>query len=194
MGAFRALSGAVARARKRLGALPGKGTAIMRNQVEQPDLFGGHCGGSIRSPTAAEIEAAKTPRGGWTRKQLAQWGVAWPPRRGWKRRLIAQSGGLNRYPDCPGYKTERSRESAEKIAGHARTVRRRTLHELVHSHPAGFTADELARRLGEPILTVRPRVSELHAAGLIEPSPERRTNESGHSATVWLASHEGFGR
>lgn len=41
-------------------------------------------------PTADEIEAAKTPNGGWTRATLAAWGVAWPPKRGWKAELIAQ--------------------------------------------------------------------------------------------------------
>lgn len=41
--------------------------------------------GSIPSP--AEIEAGKTPRGAWTRAQLAEWGVPWPPPGGWKRRL-----------------------------------------------------------------------------------------------------------
>lgn len=39
-------------------------------------------------PTAAEIEAARTPAGGWTREQLAEWGVPWPPPKGWKRALI----------------------------------------------------------------------------------------------------------
>jgi len=38
-------------------------------------------------PTAAEIEAGRTKRGGWTRKQLAKWGVSWPPPKGWRRRL-----------------------------------------------------------------------------------------------------------
>ena len=29
--------------------------------------------------TPAEIEAARSPRGGWTRATLASWGVPWPP-------------------------------------------------------------------------------------------------------------------
>jgi hypothetical protein len=41
-----------------------------------------------RIVTAAEIEAAKTKNGGWTRRQLAEWGVPWPPPRGWKARLL----------------------------------------------------------------------------------------------------------
>ena len=31
---------------------------------------------------------AQTRKGGWTKKQLAQWGIPWPPPRGWKSRLI----------------------------------------------------------------------------------------------------------
>ncbi len=34
-----------------------------------------------------QIEAARTPKGGWTRKQLAEWGVAWPPPKGWRKKL-----------------------------------------------------------------------------------------------------------
>ena len=37
----------------------------------------------------AEIEAAKSPRGGFTRQILAAWGVPWPPPKGWRRALIA---------------------------------------------------------------------------------------------------------
>ena len=35
-----------------------------------------------------EINAARTPRGGWTKEQLAQWGVPWPPPKGWKESLV----------------------------------------------------------------------------------------------------------
>lgn len=39
--------------------------------------------------TRAEIDAARTPLGGWTKAQLAEWGVSWPPQKGWKAALIA---------------------------------------------------------------------------------------------------------
>lgn len=42
-------------------------------------------------PTAEQIEAAKSPKGGWTREILAGWGVPWPPPKGWKKRLIKES-------------------------------------------------------------------------------------------------------
>ncbi|MET7543926.1 SpoIIE family protein phosphatase [Streptomyces sp. NPDC005507] len=32
-------------------------------------------------PSPAEVAAAQTPDGGWTRKQLTDWGVPWPPLR-----------------------------------------------------------------------------------------------------------------
>jgi hypothetical protein len=42
-------------------------------------------------PTEAEIEAARTPAGGWTRAQLSEWGVPWPPSKGWRHDLIVKS-------------------------------------------------------------------------------------------------------
>ncbi len=39
--------------------------------------------------TREMIESARTPAGGWTRQQLAAWGVKWPPCKGWKKRLQA---------------------------------------------------------------------------------------------------------
>ena len=41
-------------------------------------------------PTAADIEAAKTPRGSWTRETLAGWGVPWRPPKGWKAEMLAR--------------------------------------------------------------------------------------------------------
>ncbi|MBA7712424.1 hypothetical protein ES703_121398 [subsurface metagenome] len=41
----------------------------------------------IVGPSPEEMEAAKTPQGGWTKEQLADWGVPWPPPKGWRREL-----------------------------------------------------------------------------------------------------------
>jgi hypothetical protein len=48
----------------------------------------GPAGGITPSPD--DIEAARTPAGGWTRDQLAAWGVPWPPPKGWRKKLITQ--------------------------------------------------------------------------------------------------------
>jgi hypothetical protein len=42
-----------------------------------------------------EVEAKKTPRGGWTKKQLAEWGVPWPPPKGWRMRLEERDKGYD---------------------------------------------------------------------------------------------------
>lgn len=36
-----------------------------------------------------EIEAGRSPKGGWKAAQLAKWGVPWPPPNGWRKQLIA---------------------------------------------------------------------------------------------------------
>ncbi len=40
-----------------------------------------------------DIEKGKSPKGGWTKKQLAKWGVPWPPPKGWKEALIKDDMG-----------------------------------------------------------------------------------------------------
>jgi hypothetical protein len=53
----------------------------------------------VRGPvTAEEIEAAKTPAGGWTRATLAQWGVPWPPPKGWRAKLEGRAAQADTRP------------------------------------------------------------------------------------------------
>jgi hypothetical protein len=39
--------------------------------------------------TEEEIEAGRSQAGGYTKAQLARWGVPWPPPKGWKEALLA---------------------------------------------------------------------------------------------------------
>lgn len=39
------------------------------------------------TPSPMEVENERTERGGWTRRTLESWGVAWPPYKGWKKDL-----------------------------------------------------------------------------------------------------------
>ena len=41
--------------------------------------------------TEADIEAGKSPKGGWTRKTVEAWGVPWPLVKGWKQRLLDEN-------------------------------------------------------------------------------------------------------
>ena len=96
-----------------------------------------------------------------------------------------------KYPNAPGFKTGgTSRDAARKMAPRARTLRDQVWATLRNVYPTGLTADEVATRIGRSVLSVRPRLSELAAAGKITPlirpdgKTERRTNESGLDANV----------
>jgi hypothetical protein len=43
--------------------------------------------------TREEVEAGRRPAGGFTREQLAAWGVPWPPPSGWLRALLRDEDG-----------------------------------------------------------------------------------------------------
>jgi predicted ArsR family transcriptional regulator len=91
----------------------------------------------------------------------------------------------SRYPHSPGFKAlGASQEAARRIAGDASRLRSQVLAEL-RNWPAGRTADELARLLGRDRLSIRPRLSELRAAGNVVATGERRKNDTGLTATVW---------
>jgi predicted Rossmann fold nucleotide-binding protein DprA/Smf involved in DNA uptake len=92
------------------------------------------------------------------------------------------------YPHHPGSKSPGpSSEAARKIARHATTLRLRVYSFLQDRHPAAYSADQIAESLGETILSVRPRVSELNKSGEIEAAEGRRKNQSGMSAHCWRA-------
>lgn len=55
--------------------------------------------------TEEEIEAGRSPTGGFSRETLAAWGVPWPPPKGWKAALLAgqsmQDAGLRSEEPSP---------------------------------------------------------------------------------------------
>ena len=94
---------------------------------------------------------------------------------------------MTTYPNTPGWKAsdnETSREAAKSIEAPAKTLRRKC-HEALKL--AAMTADEVAELVGASVLSVRPRVSELKAQGLVQATDKRRCNISGKRAVVWLA-------
>jgi hypothetical protein len=91
-----------------------------------------------------------------------------------------------RYPDVPGYRRrDTSKAAAVAITPRAGLLRDRVLAEIAR-RPS--TPDEVAKRLGETVLAVRPRFSELVKGAKIIDSGERRKNDSGRSAIVWRAA------
>ena len=53
--------------------------------------------------TKQDIEAGKTPAGGFNKRQLAEWGISWPPKKGWKKRLMNGGEGEPRTEPEPAY-------------------------------------------------------------------------------------------
>lgn len=87
------------------------------------------------------------------------------------------------YPNHPGFKDlDASLDAAIEMAPLVTGLRKHVLEQLV---VYDLTADEIASNLDQSVLTIRPRVSELRAMGLIEKTGDRRDNRSGKRAAVW---------
>lgn len=97
------------------------------------------------------------------------------------------------YPDAPGYKERggTSQQAAASVGSIAESLRRTALMWL-RAFPGGLTPDEIARKAGETVLAMRPRLSELGRTGLVEKTSLRRANASGKSATVLRITAHGL--
>lgn len=90
-----------------------------------------------------------------------------------------------KYPRTPGFKRQpTSRAAAEGIAEKAPLLRDRVLAEIKRK-PS--TPEQVALAIGEPLLNVRPRCSELVKLKLIEDTGVRREALGGRQAIVWKA-------
>lgn len=88
------------------------------------------------------------------------------------------------YPVAPGFKrTDTSRQAAEDMKPNAATLRAKVLTALRLYGP--LTADQCATALSQPILSIRPRLSELRELGKVVDTGDRRPNASGKRAIVW---------
>lgn len=91
--------------------------------------------------------------------------------------------GLDAYPDAPGWKArDTSRAAAAGVAEKAKSLRERVL-DAVCARPG--TPEQIAKRIGEPLMNVRPRLSELAAKGLVEDSGLRGPAVGGRQAIIW---------
>ena len=92
------------------------------------------------------------------------------------------------YPNIAGYKDPTtSKEAATAIET---TGRAAILRELVLEYYNGGcqnTADEMAWILGESILSIRPRVSELFKQGLLRRTGMKRKSDGGKASHVMAA-------
>lgn len=93
------------------------------------------------------------------------------------------------YPAAPGYKEPTtSRDAARRIAPNAAALRTKVLAAIARAGERGLTADEAAEAVGAHLLAIRPRVTELGPKheGKIRKNGQRRANESGAMASVWV--------
>jgi len=90
-----------------------------------------------------------------------------------------------RYPSTPGHRgVSTSIAAAEAVKPKAATLRAGVL-ECLRKNPDGLTADECAVMMGETVLSVRPRLTELKQLRQIVPAGIKRPNASGLMAKVW---------
>ena len=91
---------------------------------------------------------------------------------------------FTRYPERAGYKAEgTSQDAANAIEGSGQAGRLRAAVLGWYATHTG-TADDCAAALGESILSIRPRCSELLAKGLLFRTGERRPSSTGTAQNV----------
>lgn len=89
-----------------------------------------------------------------------------------------------RYPSRAGFKAAgTSQDAANAIEGNGRAARLRSAVLGFYAKHEG-TPDECAAYLGESILSIRPRVSELFTQGDLMLTGKRRASSQGRSQNV----------
>lgn len=90
-----------------------------------------------------------------------------------------------RYPDVPGARRrDTSKAAADAIAPRVGSLRERVL-ACVKLKPG--TPERIANILGEPVMNIRPRLSELSKTGLVKDSGRRGKAMGGRKAIIWEA-------
>ena len=92
---------------------------------------------------------------------------------------------MSEYPQAPGWKgRDTSRNAAQGIAPRAKSLRAQVYDALKQ---APGSPEQIAERLGVPVMNCRPRFSELAARNLITDSGRRAEAMGGRRAIVWRA-------
>lgn len=94
-------------------------------------------------------------------------------------------------PNGPGWKQgATSADAAAKIAPRAETLRQMAL-DALRAAGEPMTADEIAARLCQDRLSIRPRISELKSAGRVVDSGQRGKTQAGKNAVRWRIAGAG---
>jgi hypothetical protein len=69
--------------------------------------------------TNEEIDAKRTPAGGWKRAQLAEWGVPWPAPKGWRKQIVKHGYPYDPALDDCGDVTRYSMQQLERMVNNS---------------------------------------------------------------------------
>lgn len=95
---------------------------------------------------------------------------------------------MSLYPDHPGHKGgDTSKAAADAIAPHLNRLQGVALAAIRAAGDRGLTKEELAETTGLPEKSIGPRAPELARKGLVKDSGQRRLNDTGKPAKVWVA-------
>jgi hypothetical protein len=93
------------------------------------------------------------------------------------------------YPEAPGHRgVDTSVAAADAMAPKLGRLQVMAAEAIRDAGDHGLTADELAARLDLSRWSIQPRTSELKRKGVIRDSGQRRPNETGKLAIVWVAA------
>lgn len=95
----------------------------------------------------------------------------------------------SRYPDAPAFRaTDTSQEAAADLAPHLGRLQKLVMDAIEAAGERGLTADEVAAAVRLDRWSVQPRTSELRAKRKIRDSGDRRPNQTGKRAIVWVSA------
>ena len=86
-----------------------------------------------KTVTLEEVMAARTPRGGWTKKQIMEWGIEYPPERGWIKRLTGDNSAAP--PKCGSSLEAKRLRRMSRIELEKENVKLREALRLIAEHP-----------------------------------------------------------
>jgi predicted ArsR family transcriptional regulator len=91
---------------------------------------------------------------------------------------------MTHYPDAPGWKArDTAQEAAKAQRGQSYKLQRDIIALLAER--GAMTPEEIAEALGNRVMNIRPRMSELAAKGAVIDSNERRRATGGRMAIAW---------
>jgi hypothetical protein len=88
---------------------------------------------------------------------------------------------------------ETSKAAAERNFPRSGTQRYRVFVAVLEAMPTGTTSDEIARKLGIPLYSAKPRLTELRKYGAVAKAGTRSVSGTGAESDVYVVTLLGYG-